>query len=60
MGDMQSVDYLPRLVESRVKAMFEVFPVVVVTGARQTGKSTLALRPELSADHRDPRSALPA
>jgi len=51
VGDMQNMDYLPRLVESRVKAMFEVFPVVVVTGARQTGKSTLVQRPELSADH---------
>jgi predicted AAA+ superfamily ATPase len=51
MGDMQTTDYLPRLVEPRVKALHDVFPVVVVTGARQTGKSTLVRRPELSVDH---------
>jgi predicted AAA+ superfamily ATPase len=47
MGHMQISDYLPRLVEGRVRALREVFPVVVVTGARQTGKSTLARRPEV-------------
>ena len=28
-----------------------VFPVVIVTGARQTGKSTLVRRPEVSGQH---------
>lgn len=52
MGHMQSVKYLPRLVQPRVAALCDVFPVVVVTGARQTGKSTLVRRPELFPDHR--------
>ena len=52
MGDMQDVnEYLPRLVQPRVAALCEVFPVVVVTGARQTGKITLVRRPELFPDH---------
>jgi uncharacterized protein len=37
-------DYLPRSVESIVGSRLETFPVVVLTGARQTGKSTLAHR----------------
>jgi predicted AAA+ superfamily ATPase len=48
---MQNVSYLPRLVEPRVRALYDVFPVVVVTGARQTGKSTMVSRPELSEGH---------
>ncbi len=51
VGDMQTVNYLPRLVEPRVRALHDVFPVVVVTGARQTGKSTMVRRPELSEGH---------
>ena len=51
MGDMQTMDYLPRLVEPRVRLSDHVFPVVIVTGARQTGKSTLVRRPEVSGEH---------
>jgi hypothetical protein len=50
MGDMQTKSYLPRLVQPRLEALLGVFPVVVVTGARQTGKSTLVRRPELLGD----------
>jgi uncharacterized protein len=42
--------YLPRLAHPTVGKMLEVFPVVVVTGARQAGKSTLVRRPELFGD----------
>jgi len=35
-------DYAPRVLESIIDARLNAFPVVVVTGARQTGKSTLA------------------
>jgi len=51
MGDMQTPEYLPRLIQPRVATLFDVFPVVVVTGSRQTGKSTLVRRPELFPDH---------
>ena len=37
-------DYLPRTVERRLSDNLRVMPAVVVTGARQTGKSTLAQR----------------
>lgn len=47
---MQNSPYLPRLVEPRLAALTGVFPVVVVTGARQTGKSTLVRRTELFGD----------
>jgi uncharacterized protein len=33
---------LPRLVEGTLRERLRVMPAVVVTGARQTGKSTLA------------------
>ncbi len=33
--------YIPRFLESTLKQALKSFPVVVVTGARQTGKSTL-------------------
>ena len=33
--------YIPRLVSKRVKKLFNNFPCVVITGARQVGKSTL-------------------
>ena len=36
--------YLPRALEDVLRARLASFPVVVVTGARQTGKSTLARR----------------
>jgi len=51
MGDMQIKGYLPRLVQPQVEAVSDVFPVVVVTGARQTGKSTLVRRPEHFGNH---------
>ena len=43
MDIIHSVDdmVLPRLVESRLTEYLRVMPAVVVTGARQTGKSTL-------------------
>ena len=37
-----AIDTLPRLVESSLDQRLRVMPAVVVTGARQTGKSTLA------------------
>jgi uncharacterized protein len=33
--------FIPRAASKRIRALFEAFPVVVVTGARQVGKSTL-------------------
>ena len=36
--------YRPRLLEARLAESLRTFPVVVVTGARQTGKSTLVVR----------------
>ncbi|WP_419948389.1 ATP-binding protein [Candidatus Palauibacter sp.] len=39
---MRPSPYLPRILETTLRARLEAFPVVVVTGARQTGKSTLA------------------
>lgn len=41
--------YVPRDIEPRITAAAEQFPVVVVTGPRQTGKSTLLT--ELFPDH---------
>ena len=35
------MDYHPRIIESRLAEMVRHFPVATVTGARQTGKSTL-------------------
>ena len=37
-----SATFLPRLLASHVANAARVMPVVVLTGARQTGKSTLA------------------
>jgi uncharacterized protein len=48
---MQTRAFLPRLVQPHLEALSGVFPVVVVTGARQTGKSTLVRRPELFGDY---------
>ena len=42
--------YLLRILERTLRARLEAFPVVVVTGARQTGKSTLAR--QLEGDER--------
>jgi len=39
---MISIDILPRAMTSVVSRALAIFPVVVLTGARQTGKSTLA------------------
>src|SRR5688572_26338875 len=39
---IHDMDTLPRLVESALAERMRVMPAVVVTGARQTGKSTLA------------------
>ncbi len=33
--------YIPRTLTSKLERLFSVFPVVVITGARQVGKSTL-------------------
>lgn len=41
---MPASRYLPRAIQSVLEARLAAFPVVVVTGARQTGKSTLARR----------------
>lgn len=55
MGDMHdrgdapagdTRDFLPRFAASAVARTLEVLPVAVLTGARQTGKSTLVRRPE--------------
>lgn len=43
-------DYLPRLAEGILARALDVSPVVVVTGARQTGKSTLVRRHPALAD----------
>jgi uncharacterized protein len=45
MGDMHGL--LPRLAAKRLRRALDVFPVAIVTGARQTGKSTLVRQPEL-------------
>src|SRR5688572_5967095 len=39
---IHAMNTLPRLVESALAERLRVMPAVVVTGARQTGKSTLA------------------
>ncbi len=50
VNPVRPAPYLPRLLETTLRARLEAFPVVVVTGARQTGKSTLAR--ELEGDRR--------
>lgn len=42
MTIIHTMSILPRLVESALAERLRVMPAVVVTGARQTGKSTLA------------------
>jgi predicted AAA+ superfamily ATPase len=39
---IHDVDVLPRAVEGTLSQALGIMPAVVVTGARQTGKSTLA------------------
>ena len=46
-GRFRTVIILPRLAATRVASLLGVFPVTVVTGARQTGKSTLVRQPEV-------------
>lgn len=41
---------LPRLAASRIHLLARVFPVTVLTGARQTGKSTLVQQPAVVGD----------
>jgi predicted AAA+ superfamily ATPase len=38
---MKSSPYLPRLIEPVLEDRMTSFPVVILTGARQTGKTTL-------------------
>ncbi len=35
------MDYIPRLITGRLEQMADNAPVVIITGARQVGKSTL-------------------
>jgi predicted AAA+ superfamily ATPase len=46
MDDMQ-IEFLPRMASAVVSRTLGVLPIVVVTGARQTGKSTLVRQPTL-------------
>jgi uncharacterized protein len=55
---MNNLQILPRLLQAPLEAALRSFPVVVVTGSRQTGKSTLVRslaekpqRPYLTLDH---------
>ncbi len=48
---MDDLAYLPRLIEPLVKKVAKTSPVVVVTGARQTGKSTLVRHVAPKADY---------
>lgn len=48
MGHMRPT--LPRAAGARVAELLTVFPVVVLTGARQTGKSTLVRQPEVTGE----------
>jgi len=41
MNIIHPVKVLPRLVDDALAARLRVMPAVVLTGARQTGKSTL-------------------
>lgn len=49
---MAPTPYLPRLVESSFAEALRVMPVTVITGARQTGKSTLVRAAGAAADRR--------
>lgn len=43
--------YVPRAIASTIRRAMRTFPAVLVTGPRQTGKTTL-LRKEFGASHR--------
>ena len=47
MGDMR---YLPRHAAGLLRRALDAFPIVVLMGARQTGKSTLARTEPFLAD----------
>lgn len=47
---MQPSTLLPRAAGERLAALMRAFPVVVLTGARQTGKSTLVRQPEVTGE----------
>ncbi len=47
---MQPTALLPRAAAERVAQLLRVFPVVVLTGARQTGKSTLVRQPDVTGE----------
>jgi len=36
--------YIPRMAHSQITEALKFFPVILLTGARQVGKSTLALK----------------
>src|SRR5688500_3817942 len=46
----QMHELLPRAAAQRIAHLGTVFPVTVVTGARQTGKSTLVRRTEVTGE----------
>lgn len=50
MGDLHAV--LPRLQGARLGKVLTEFPVVVLVGARQTGKTTIVRSPEIGAGRR--------
>ena len=51
MGEMLEGSILPRLVEPSLARALQVMPVAVVTGARQTGKSTLVRNADALSAH---------
>lgn len=44
------MDYAPRTLEDPLRVLATKYPVVTVTGPRQSGKSTLCRRSLVSAD----------
>jgi predicted AAA+ superfamily ATPase len=48
--DLQN--FVPRLQEAHLKQLLEEFPVVILTGARQTGKTTLVQSSGIGSDRR--------
>ena len=49
---MAPASYLPRMIEASFAEALQVMPVTVVTGARQTGKSTLVRAAAVATDRR--------
>jgi predicted AAA+ superfamily ATPase len=41
---MASLDYTPRLIDTRLEELFEQLPAILLTGPRATGKTTTAQR----------------